>query len=162
MLERFCFHEAGHAVVAWHFGSRLNEIFVSDADGYCRHKELIEFLIDPETMQPEEWEIAGQEAQIFLAGEMAEKLFFPAESGSADYESASDRKDTRFLASKLYPNSPEKASVWVNAMEQETAKRVAELRSAIETLAYELADAEDGKLAGQDAKRILDAAKATS
>lgn len=131
MLERFCFHEAGHAVVAWHFGARLTEIFVSDADGYCRHKELIDFLLDPETMQPEEWTIAGREAQILLAGEMADKLFFPLESESADYEIASDRKDTRFLAAKLYPDSPEEASAWVDDMEQETVKVVAELRECL-------------------------------
>ncbi len=40
-------------------------------------------------------------------------------------------------------------------MERKTAKLVAELKFAIEALAYELADAEGGKLSGQKAKRIL-------
>lgn len=155
MLEWFCFHEAGHAAVAWHYGARLAEIFVSDADGYCRHKELIDFPLDPEVMRPEECWATERVAQILLAGEMADKQFFP-NSDLLDYESSSDRKETRFLASKLFPDSPEEASAWVEARERETVRLVAELRLAIETLAYELADAKDGKLSGEKAKRILD------
>jgi len=153
-LEQFAFHEAGHAVVAWRMGRTLREILASGEDGFSKDSGRIDFLLDPDTMETSEWNYVEEEVQILLAGEIADKLFFPEDNKHSDYEIAGDRIEARHFASKLFPRSASEASDWIDQMENKTKKVVDALRNSIEALAWELAAQQ--KLSGKEATEVIE------
>ncbi|MBM3347105.1 MAG: hypothetical protein FJY55_11510 [Betaproteobacteria bacterium] len=89
-------------------------------------------------MEPDEWCYVEQEAQILLAGEMADKLFSLEDSKGFSYEVVGgDRADVRFLASKIFHSAFE-ADEWIANMEKKADALVRKYEKAIEALASEL------------------------
>lgn len=139
-LIRIAFHEAGHAVVAWRLGFRLLVVTVTDVEGIAKHLSRINFELNADLL-PDEWLVLGKRVQVLLAGEMAEKQFFPEDSWRFDeFESAGDREKVRHFIAKVFPDAESAGLNWVNGLEGETVKIVADLGDLIEALAYELID----------------------
>ncbi|MBF0371677.1 MAG: hypothetical protein HQL52_19750 [Magnetococcales bacterium] len=85
--ELTAYHEAGHAVLWWHFGIRLKEVTIKPTDdslGSCIvHGDPMEIFHTDERPFPDEATTARQtlikiKIMSLLAGGLAEKIRFPA------------------------------------------------------------------------------------
>jgi hypothetical protein len=154
----YAHHEAGHALVAWHFQLPMGYLFASEDDGFFRHKNPLQFIhLGPE-MGPRERDLVDKVAQLLLGGEMAERLFDPG--SGVDFEGGDDRLEINFMASRLYPDSQVHAMAWIADIERQAETIVREHWHALKALAETLRERQ--RLSGRQAMEILDGARAPS
>jgi hypothetical protein len=90
-VEIAAFHEAGHALAAWHFHRPIRRVEVDAAGGggvYCR---MLKAASRPK-YERRDWEdVVGQEVTICVAGPLAEHIAYRADwknAGSIDLQTA--------------------------------------------------------------------------
>jgi hypothetical protein len=152
----YAHHEAGHALVAWHFQLPMGYLFASENDGFFRHRNPLQFVRLGPDMGPRERDLVDKVAQLLLGGEMAERQFDPGTE--VDFECGEDRQEINFIASRLYPDSESDAMAWIAAIEGQAEAIVREHWRALKALAETLRERQ--RLSGRQALEILDGARA--
>jgi len=169
-LHVIAVHEAGHAVVAWSLGVKLNGIRIGPNGGLCVHGLTALPCIDPELMDQRDWKKVELKAQILLGGELAEmiqresaylagdtsieELFGLAyESSIQATELGSDRQKLRSLAEDVFGGLENAAIDWIRKMEQRAERTLLNNWHRISLLSSALL--ETHSLTGQQATLIL-------
>lgn len=157
-LRAVAYHEAGHAVMAWSYGTELYAATVNGDEGTTDHGNPL-FGVDIEWSEPDPAErltardLAEQAIRCSLAGDVAQEIGMGARPDPAGGE------DDRLRAWEILGHlvgSTEELEAYANLLEIQARQRLRRLWPAVEALAGELVRA--GEVDGARARELCEVA----
>lgn len=152
------FHEAGHAVIAWHVGRAPREISLFPQDnyfGYCEHEAAFGPSDDPQySPLPGDQERAMLNAMISMAGAISQRKY--SAKSVRNNHASEDRKNAYDLAC-LFCISEEEIQLWLKLCKVRTEQAIEMLWPAIESVANAVLR-KHGNLTGEEIEKAILAA----
>jgi hypothetical protein len=144
--ERVVYHEAGHAVMLWHFGMALPDIFVppSAEYGLTMTTRSVQYAGPPQP--PRATPVDHAQVVVAMAGRAAEAIRYPdLQREELVRISTSDEERTRYGIRELYGSDLSNAEVTARVVQVEgqAAQILGGMWPAVEALVAVLIHAED-------------------
>jgi len=169
-IKVLAYHEAGHAVLAWHLNVPLKKLVIEKSGGVCLNSMSVSPLVDPEFMSERDWRQVKARALILLGGEMAELVCSEMADLAGDDATAdlfrcayttscestlpgSDREELKELVQLILGSPGYKATHWVRELECRAQEIVIEHWDRVCALADALI--EKRVLSGVEAARTI-------